>query len=212
MNIHKIKLSKLRKSLSIIPQEPFLFSGTIRSNLDPFQEYPDNHIWHTLEKVHAKKFVSELPKKLSYEVTSGGNNLSVGQRQLLCMCRALLNDPKILILDEATASVDNETGVSRGVTWGRVESNSSSDELIQQTIQEAFQDKTVLTIAHRLNTVMGSDVILVLDAGSLQEQGHPCELLENPDSYFSQLVDATGTESSLFLRSLVQLKSKESLL
>lgn len=129
--------------------------------------------------------------------------MSVGQRQLLCMCRALLSDPVILILDEATASVDNETGLPT-----RIEvTNYYLDELIQQTIQEAFQNKTVITIAHRLNTIMGSDTILVLEAGSLKEQGHPHKLLQNPDSFFSKLVDATGHESAAFLRSMVHSAS-----
>lgn len=153
-------LHDLRSKISIIPQEPVLFSGTMRYNLDPFEEYTDDKLWSALEQVKLKEVVTDLPAALETRIAEGGSNFSVGQRQLVCLARAILRENKILLMDEATANVDPQT-----------------DALIQTTIRNKFLDCTVLTIAHRLNTVMDSDKILVMDAGHAVEFGTPYELL-----------------------------------
>jgi ATP-binding cassette subfamily C (CFTR/MRP) protein 4 len=166
-----IPLHTLRSKIAIIPQDPILFLGTLRQNLDPFNEYDDSHLWNPLEDVELKDFVSSLPSGLESEILEGGSNFSVGQRQLLCLVRAILKNAKIVALDEATASVDLET-----------------DEMIQRTIRRKFKNSTVLTIAHRTDTVMDSDKILVMDAGSVVEFGNTEDLLRGPDGCFSGFV------------------------
>lgn len=167
VRISDIGLADLRSKLSIIPQEPVLFSGTVRSNLDPFVQYSEEQIWDALERTHMKECIAQLPLKLDSEVVENGDNFSVGERQLLCIARALLRHCKILILDEATAAMDSET-----------------DLLIQETIREAFADCTMLTIAHRLHTVLGSDRIMVLAQGQVVEFDTPSVLLSNDSSRF----------------------------
>uniref|UniRef100_A0A8C0LE46 Multidrug resistance-associated protein 1 n=1 Tax=Canis lupus dingo TaxID=286419 RepID=A0A8C0LE46_CANLU len=173
INIAKIGLHDLRVKITIIPQDPVLFSGSLRMNLDPFSQYSDEEVWTSLELAHLKDFVSGLPDKLNQECAEGGENLSVGQRQLVCLARALLRKTKILVLDEATAAVDLET-----------------DDLIQSTIRTQFDDCTVLTIAHRLNTIMDYTRVIVLDKGEIRECGQPSDLLQQRGLFYSMAKDA----------------------
>uniref|UniRef100_A0A9J7XFN9 ATP-binding cassette sub-family C member 5 n=1 Tax=Cyprinus carpio carpio TaxID=630221 RepID=A0A9J7XFN9_CYPCA len=180
VNICDIGLADLRSKLSIIPQEPVLFSGTVRSNLDPFNLYSEEQIWDALERTHMKECVSQLPLKLESEVVENGENFSVGERQLLCVARVLLRQCKILILDEATAAMDTET-----------------DCLIQETIRNAFQDCTTLTIAHRLHTVLSCDRIMVLNQGQVVEFDEPSKLLANENSRFCAMLAAVENKISV---------------
>ncbi|XP_050416423.2 multidrug resistance-associated protein 1 [Patella vulgata] len=173
--ISDMGLHDLRSKLTILPQDPVLFSGSLRMNLDPFDKHTDEELWVALEHAHLRKFVSEVPEKLEYECGEGGHNLSVGQRQLVCLARTLLRKTKILVLDEATAAVDMET-----------------DDLIQQTIRTEFKDCTVLTIAHRLNTIMDYDRIIVLDQGNIKEFDAPTTLLQNKNSSFYSMAKDAG--------------------
>uniref|UniRef100_A0A8C1INC0 ATP-binding cassette sub-family C member 5 n=1 Tax=Cyprinus carpio TaxID=7962 RepID=A0A8C1INC0_CYPCA len=173
VNIAHIGLEDLRSKLSVIPQEPVLFIGTVRSNLDPWDQYTDAQIWEALEKTHIKDMVSRLPNSLHSEVTDNGENFSVGERQLLCVARALLRHSKILLLDEATAAIDTET-----------------DRLIQDTIRSSFSGCSTLVIAHRLNTVLNCDRIMVLDQGQILEFDTPSKLLANENSRFRAMMEA----------------------
>ncbi|KAG0299316.1 hypothetical protein BGZ97_003779 [Linnemannia gamsii] len=175
VDISMIGLRQLRQHLSIIPQDPTLFAGTVRENLDPFFELEESSLWEALERAHLKDFIASLPGGLSYEVSANGDNFSMGQRSLICLARALLRKTKVLVLDEATASVDIET-----------------DELIQKTIRTEFKDRTILTIAHRIKTVMDSDKVLVLENGRVQEFEEPRTLLTNPESLFYRLAEQAG--------------------
>uniref|UniRef100_A0A674HHU5 ATP binding cassette subfamily C member 2 n=1 Tax=Taeniopygia guttata TaxID=59729 RepID=A0A674HHU5_TAEGU len=181
VDIATIGLHDLRKSLTIIPQDPVLFTGTLRMNLDPFDQYSDEEVWKALELAHLKTFVQGLPERLLHLVSEAGENLSVGQRQLVCLARALLRKAKILILDEATAAVDLET-----------------DHLIQTTIRSAFADCTVLTIAHRLHTIMDSNRVMVLHAGQIVEFDSPEQLLMKQGIFSAMAKDAgiTAAEST----------------
>lgn len=173
-SIANMGLHDLRSKLTILPQDPVLFSGTLRMNLDPFDIYTDDQLWKAIELSHLKKFVSELPDGLMHECGEGGENLSVGQRQLVCLARTLLRKTKILILDEATAAVDMET-----------------DDLIQNTIRTEFKDCTILTIAHRLNTILDYDKVMVLDQGLIREFDSPDNLLKDKSSaFYSMAKDA----------------------
>ncbi|KRJ97660.1 multidrug resistance-associated protein 1 isoform X5 [Drosophila yakuba] len=174
VDIASMGLHMLRSRLTIIPQDPVLFSGSLRINLDPFEIKTDDEIWKALELSHLKSFVKSLAAGLNHEISEGGENLSVGQRQLVCLARALLRKTKVLVLDEATAAVDLET-----------------DDLIQKTIRTEFKECTVLTIAHRLNTILDSDKVIVLDKGQITEFASPTELLDNPKSaFYSMAKDA----------------------
>nr|XP_006823843.1 PREDICTED: multidrug resistance-associated protein 5-like [Saccoglossus kowalevskii] len=173
VNIKTLGLHDLRSSISIIPQDPALFVGTIRYNLDPFNQYSDDDVWTALEKCYMKDTVRDIDGKLDGQVVECGGNFSVGERQLLCMARALLRNCKILILDEATAAIDTQT-----------------DSLIQQTIRDAFHGCTMLIIAHRLNTVLKCDKIMVMDKGMVVEFDTPSSLLQDPDSRFTSMMEA----------------------
>ncbi|XP_028669919.1 multidrug resistance-associated protein 1 isoform X2 [Erpetoichthys calabaricus] len=172
-DIASLGLHDLRSRITIIPQEPVLFSGTLRMNLDPFNAYSDEEIWNALELAHLKSFVSGLKDKLGHECSEGGENLSVGQRQLVCLARALLRKTRILVLDEATAAVDLET-----------------DNLIQSTIRSQFEECTVLTIAHRLNTIMDYTRVLVLDKGQVVEFDTPANLLAKKGIFYKMAKDS----------------------
>ena len=162
IDVSQLGLTDLRSRLALVPQDPVIFSGTVRANLDPFDAVGgDAYIWQALEQAGMADTIRHMSGGLDAVISEGGGNLSTGQRQLLCMARALLRRTKILVLDEATSNVD-----------------SSTDQLIQSTIRTAFKDCTVLTIAHRLNTIIDSDRIMVLDAGQLVEFGSPAALLQ----------------------------------
>ncbi|XP_064825805.1 ATP-binding cassette sub-family C member 4-like isoform X2 [Oncorhynchus masou masou] len=178
----EIGLHDLRQKMSIIPQDPVLFTGTMRKNLDPFSQHTDEDLWNALQEVQLKSVVEELPNKMETVLAESGSNFSVGQRQLVCLARAVLRKNRILIIDEATANVDPRT-----------------DELIQKTIRDKFRECTVLTIAHRLNTIIDSDRILVLDAGQIHEYDEPYTLLQNHDGIFFKMVQQTGRQEAVAL-------------
>lgn len=187
ISIKEVPVAILRSSITIIPQEPVLFTGTLRKNLDPFDEYTDEMLWKALDKVQLKGVVNDLPFGLDYKLSEGGSNFSVGQRQLLCLARAVVRKNKILVLDEATANVDHAT-----------------DEVIQTTIKTIFANCTVLTIAHRLHTVVDSDKVLVLDSGCVVEFDHPHLLLQKENGCFSKLVSQTGSAMADNLRKMAE--------
>lgn len=171
VNIFHLPLRFLRSKLSIISQQPVIFSGSLRDNLDPFHEYSDDILWSALEKCCLKENVKNLKDGLNYEVAEHGENFSVGQKQLLCLARALLRKSQILCIDEATASVDNET-----------------DSLMQQTIRSEFKHCTVFTVAHRIHTILDSDRIIVMEGGEIKEFDTPSTLLSRKNSLFSSLI------------------------
>lgn len=180
IDISKIGLHDIRSKLSIIPQDPTMFEGNLRTNLDPLGEHSDTEIWEALKKCQLEEIVSAKEKKLDSLVTENGENWSVGQRQLVCLGRALLKSTRILVLDEATASVD-----------------SATDNLIQQTLHYQFSDCTVIAVAHRIPTVMDSDLVLVLNDGRISEFDSPMKLLEDKSSSFSKLVSEYSLRSKV---------------
>ncbi|XP_008438240.1 putative ABC transporter C family member 15 isoform X2 [Cucumis melo] len=181
VDICKIGLHDLRSRLSIIPQDPSMFEGTVRGNLDPLEQYTDQEIWEALDKCQLGDLVRAKDEKLSSSVVENGENWSVGQRQLFCLGRALLKKSSILVLDEATASVD-----------------SATDGIIQNIISQEFKDRTVVTIAHRIHTVISSDLVLVLSDGRIAEFDSPKMLLKRDDSFFSKLIKEYSTRSQNF--------------
>ncbi|XP_060989039.1 ATP-binding cassette sub-family C member 4-like [Dama dama] len=166
-----IGLHDLRKKLSVALQEPVLFTGTMRKNLDPFNEHMDNELWNALEEVQLKESIEGLPAKMNTELAESGLNLSVGQKQLVCLARAILRKNQILIIDKATSYVDPRT-----------------DELIQKKIHERFSQCTVLTIAHRLSNIIDCEWIMVLDSGKRKEHNQPNNLLQDRNSLFYKMV------------------------
>ena len=167
----RMDLERARSNISVIPQDPHLFSGTIRYNLDPFSQYSDAEVWSALEDAHIKEFIATDPLGLGKGVEEGGKNFSVGQRQLLSLARAILRRCPIVLMDEVTASVDFVT-----------------DRLIQTTIRttDALRHATIVTVAHRLLTVADSDLVVVLESGGrIGEMGRPRDLLARPDSLFA---------------------------
>lgn len=179
IDISKVGLHDLRSRLSIIPQDPTLFEGTIRGNLDPLEEHSDVEIWQALDKSQLGEIVREKELKLDTPVLESGDNWSVGQRQLVSLGRALLKQARILVLDEATASVDTAT-----------------DNLIQGILRTEFKDCTVCTIAHRIPTVIDSDLVLVLNEGRVAEFDTPARLLEDRSSMFLKLVTEYSSRSN----------------
>ncbi|CDY64080.1 BnaAnng19200D [Brassica napus] len=182
VDITKIGLHDLRSRLGIIPQDPALFDGTVRVNLDPLAQYTDQELWEALDKCQLGDVLRAKEEKLNATVVENGDNWSVGQRQLVCLGRVLLKKSNILVLDEATASVD-----------------SATDGVIQKIITQEFKDRTVVTIAHRIHTVIESDLVLVLsDAGRIAEFDSPAKLLEREDSFFSKLIKEYSMRSKHF--------------
>lgn len=185
VDIRNIGLRQLRSKIAIIPQKPIIFAGSIRTNLDPFEDHSDEAVWTSLVRAHLDQVVSASGEGLEMSLQEGGAPLSEGQRQLLSLARAVLRPTKILILDEATANVDVDT-----------------DALIQETIKQEFSDRTVIAIAHRLHTIIDGDKVLVLDKGVLAEFDSPAELLRNPQGIFTSMVRETGEATERFLRSV----------
>ncbi|KAL2913256.1 hypothetical protein HK105_207258 [Polyrhizophydium stewartii] len=192
VDIATVGLKTLRSRLQIIPQEPVLFTGTIRSNLDVEGTHSDSDVWDVLERIGLKEYVTSLPERLEAPVAENGENLSVGQRQLICLGRAILVKPVVLVMDEATASVDAE-----------------ADKLIQASIKTHFARTTVLSIAHRLNTIADFDRVLVLQDGERIEFDSPHALLQRPETLFSRLADATGAANAQLLREIAARKAGE---
>ena len=167
VSIKSIQLQESRKCVSVLSQSPVLLSGTIRKNLDPLEKHRDDELWNALEVVTIKNLVKNLEGQLDYELLEGGENLSVGERQLICLARTLLQQSKIVILDEPTASVDPKT-----------------EQTIWTTVHEKLKNSTVITIAHRLNTVQDCDIILVLKEGQIAEMDTIDTLLGQEDGIF----------------------------
>ncbi|KAJ3308764.1 hypothetical protein HDV04_000823 [Boothiomyces sp. JEL0838] len=191
VDISKIGLKDLRSKIAVIPQEPVLFSGTIRFNLDPFSEYTgsliliaDDEIWDVLKRANLYEVVKGAPMGLESIVAENGENWSTGQRQLICLARAMLKNSKIILLDEATASVDFAT-----------------DEFIQTAIRRDFKGSTIITIAHRLNTIADYDKIMVLSFGEILEYASPKALLDH-DSEFSRMVAETGEANAAVIKAI----------
>lgn len=185
-DLARVPLEDLRRRLGVIPQDSWLFSGTVRSNLDVYGKHTDRELWDVLRQVELEGQARAWKDGLDHEVKEKGENLSMGTAQLLCLARVLLKRPSLLFMDEATASVDAET-----------------DKLVQDTIRKPGvlpSNCSIVTIAHRLHTVIDYDRIVLLSKGRVVEDGHPAKLLENESGEFTTLVESTGAASSRELR------------
>lgn len=180
IDISILGLTDLRSKLSIIPQDAHIFDGTVRENLDPLNIVDDAKLWEILELCHLKTHFESVEGGLDTRLADGGENLSRGQAQLICLGRALIHEAKVLVLDEATASVDVET-----------------DRIVQSTIRRNFSDRTIITIAHRINTIMDSDRILVLDFGEVKEFDTPQNLLDSEGMFYSLLQASKNADENL---------------
>ena len=179
VGIHKLNADVSRLAVAVIPQNPMLFTGDLRTNLDPGNIFSDDRLWSVLDQVHLKPLLedrTEVGNNLRCSVTESGSNFSVGERQLICLARALLRDTKIVVLDEATANVDYQT-----------------DRILQQVVRQELIGKTVLTIAHRLATVLDYDRVMVLDKGQIVEFASPAQLMEQENSWFASLLRSSKT-------------------
>lgn len=200
VDISALDLDELRSKITIIPQDTTLFQGTVRYNLDPLKKYTDKELWAALEETELKETIEALEENgvkdgLSHKVEESGTNFSAGERQLMCMARAMLRKTRVLVMDEATASIDGQT-----------------DAKIQKMIRKSFKDCTLLIIAHRLVTIIDADLIICMDqfqdedgnslGGRAAEVGTPAELLSNEGGIFTSLINETGEASAEFLKSV----------
>ncbi|KAJ9508337.1 hypothetical protein QJQ45_011846, partial [Haematococcus lacustris] len=184
-NIASMTLRRLRRGLSIIPQEPVVFSGTVRTNLDPFSEHTDVELWDVIKQASLEEQVKRTGGLDGRVAGTGSGAWSLGQQQLVCLSRAALRKVPVLCLDEATAAMDPAT-----------------EQEVQAVIKRVFQARTIITIAHRLDTVIESDKVLVMEAGVLKENAEPSALLADRESMFSKLVDKTGDAAAAALRQM----------
>ena len=168
--VNDLNVQHYRSRIAVIPQNPFLITTSLRANLDPFERHDDEVVWKALEQVQMKTHIQQAPAQLNYHVTEKGSNFSVGERQLLCLARAVLQDSRIIVIDEATANVDLRT-----------------DQLVQETIRNQLSDYTVLTIAHRLDTIIDYNKIMVFENGRIIVFDQPQALLAKEGGYFAQL-------------------------
>ena len=179
VKLETLNVQDARRTFSVITQDPILFAGSLRMNLDPFKKCTDHDLWTALAEVQMTQWVQQLPGQLQHKLIESGSNLSVGERQLVCLARILLEKKKIVIFDEATANVDFKT-----------------DRLIQEVIRSKFKDTTIITIAHRLETIMDCDRVMVLDRGRVVEFDKPSSLLDKTESYFAELVKSYNSTVS----------------
>ncbi|KAJ3212806.1 Multidrug resistance-associated protein 4 [Clydaea vesicula] len=213
INTLHISLMDLRSRISIIPQEPFCFKGTLRFNIDPFQHYSGEELWKVLEAVELKKLVESMPLKLESPVSEGGGNWSVGERQLMCLARAILRNTRLIVMDEATSSIVRNNRYCKMITKQILIKDLNTDSLVQNAIRSKtglFADSTVVTIAHRLNTVIDFDKIMVLNNGRVVEFGSPYQMLMKEscteDAYFKRMVDELGVEAKISLLKIAKEK------